>query len=125
MENWQSIEEKKASTLRIIPSAGKSVKITYQIISIAYEKLEKMITDKKTITPENVGIIIMYAFNIASDILMNRNKKYRTELVLIIIRKLIDKYITNPEDAIIFHSLIDTTVPSLVKNMSIKCMPCC
>lgn len=119
MENWENVDQKKA--LQVIPGVnGKGVKVNFQIISIAFNKLEKVIEGKTKLTPSTISVIVMIAFNIANEILMNRDKKYKIELVLIIMRKLIDKLVTDTDDNTMLNTLLDTTVPALVDSMVLK-----
>tara|TARA_B110000444_G_C18553109_1_gene461219 strand:- start:175 stop:552 length:378 start_codon:yes stop_codon:yes gene_type:complete len=118
METWENVENK---ALQVNPrSVGKSVKINYQIITIAFNKLEKVIDEKTKLTASSVSVFVMMAFNIVNEILMATDKKYKIELVLIIMRKLIDKVIKNKDEVVLLNTVLDTTVPALINSMGLK-----
>jgi len=99
-----------------IVNNGKSIKITQEMIETAYNKL-KMIVSGEKITTINIGIIVMYALQIANEMLVT-NKNYKVELAIAILRKLIDSEIPDLEERKILNQLVEFTIPTLIDTIS-------
>jgi hypothetical protein len=95
--------------------SGKKIKITQQMIEAAYHKLRTVIQGKKMDT-ESVAIIVAYALQIANEML-STSKTYKVELALAIIRKLIDDEVDDPDQRVMMHMLVESTVPSLINTI--------
>jgi hypothetical protein len=95
--------------------SGKKIKITHQMIDEAYQKLQTVIQGKK-VDAESVAIIVAYALQI-SNAMLNTSKTYKVELALSIIRKLIDEEVDVPDQRVILHMLVESTVPSLINTI--------
>ena len=94
---------------------GKKIKITNQLIEIAYQKLRSAIEDKD-VTPANMVLIVTCALQISNN-LINMSTTYKVELALAILRKLIDNTnMSNPNDKMLLHLLVETTVPGLIQK---------
>jgi len=95
--------------------SGKKIKITQQMIEAAYQKLRTVIQGKK-MDAESVAIIAAYALQIANEML-STSKTYKIELALAIIRKLIDDEVDDPDQRVMLHMLVESTVPSLINTI--------
>jgi len=95
--------------------SGKKIKITQQMIEAAYQKLRTVIQGKK-MDAESVAIIAAYALQIANEML-STSKTYKVELALAIIRKLIDDEVDDPDQRVMLHMLVESTVPSLINTI--------
>ena len=95
--------------------SGKKIKITQQMIEVAYQKLRTVIQGKK-MDAESVAIIAAYALQIANEML-SASKTYKIEMALAIIRKLIDDEVNDPDQRVMLHMLVESTVPSLINTI--------
>jgi hypothetical protein len=95
--------------------SGKKIKITQQMIEAAYQKLRTVIQGKK-MDAESVAITVAYALQIANE-MISTSKTYKVELALAIIRKLIDDEVDDPDQRVMMHMLVESTVPSLINTI--------
>lgn len=95
--------------------SGKKIKITHQMIEIAYQKLRTVTRDKK-VGAESIAIIAAYSLQIANEMICT-SKTYKVELALAIIRKLIDEEIDDLDQRVMLHMLVESTVPSLINTI--------
>ena len=96
--------------------SGKKIKITQQMIEAAYQKLRTGIQDKKVDSENAIIFIAAYALQIANEML-STSKTYKVELALVIIRKLIEDDVDDPDQRVMLHMLVESTVPSLINTI--------
>lgn len=97
------------------PLNSKKIKITHEMIELAYSKLKVIIKDKPTV--ENITILVAYAMQISNG-LLDTSKTYKVELALAILRKLVDEEIDDIQTRVMLHMLIETAIPSLMNSIS-------
>lgn len=93
----------------------KKIKITQQMIEVAYQKL-RTVMQGNTVDAESVAIIVAYSLQIANEML-STSKTYKVELALAIIRKLIDDEIDDQDQRVMMHMIVESTVPRLINTI--------
>jgi hypothetical protein len=95
--------------------SGKKVKITQQIIEDSYKRLRVLISGKK-VNAASITILVAYAMQL-SDEMLSTDKRFKIELALIMLRKLIDDEVDDIVERVTLHLLVETTVPTLISTI--------